>query len=104
MRQAGVRRISPADATPEAILAVVGPAPVWIHVDWDALEPGIVPAAYKVPGGLLPEQIKAIFAALPLGQVAGVELAEFEVSEVEAQNEKAVAVILDTISPLFAAS
>lgn len=104
LAQAGVRRISPAGATPEAVLAAIGPAPVWIYVDWDALEPGFVPAAYKVPGGLSPGQIRAIFAALPHDRIAGVELAEFEASQDEARNEKAVAIILDTVGPLFAAS
>ena len=101
MRQAGARRIPPDDATPEEVLTAIGRAPVRIHVDWDSLEPGYVPAAYEVPGGLLPGQIKAIFAALPPGQIAGIELAEFEASDDEAENARAVAIVLDTIGPLL---
>lgn len=103
LRHAGVRVIPPAEATPDAVLRAIGQAPVWIHLDWDSLEPGFVPAAYKVPSGLLPGQIKAIFAALPSEQIAGIELAEFEAFEDEEQNGKALAIILDTVSPLFAA-
>lgn len=102
LRQAGVRIVPPTEVTPERILGEIGCAPVWIHIDWDALEPGFVPAAYKVPGGLVPSQIKAILEALPKEQIAGVELAEFEASEDEAKNRMSIATILDTFSPLFA--
>ena len=63
LRDAGVRIIPPAEVTPETVLSGIGDASVWIHVDWDVLEPGFVPADYKVPGGLLPTQIQAIFEA-----------------------------------------
>ncbi|MGE4327815.1 MAG: arginase family protein [Pseudodonghicola sp.] len=102
LRQAGVRVIPPAEATAEAVLKAVGSAPVWIHIDWDVLEPDFVPAAYKVPDGLLPTQIKAILGALPPQQIAGVELAEFEASQSEVENRKALDIILDTVSPLLA--
>lgn len=101
LRDAGVRIISPDEAAPESILALVGQAPVWIHVDWDSLEPGYVPAAYRVAGGLLPGQVKAIFAALLPERVVGMELAEFEASSNATENAKAISIILETISPLL---
>ena len=103
MRRHGVRAIPPAEATPQRIAAEIGDAPVWVHIDWDALEPGFVPAAYKVGGGLTPAQVKAMLAALPPAQVAGIELAEFEAGDDEAGNAQAGAVILDIVAPLFAA-
>ncbi|GHG85857.1 arginase family protein [Pseudodonghicola xiamenensis] len=102
LRQAGVRVIPPAEATAETVLREIGSAPVWIHIDWDVLEPDFVPAAYKVPDGLLPTQSKAILDALPPQQIAGVELAEFEASQTTTENREALTIILDTISPLFA--
>ncbi|HRP78119.1 MAG TPA: arginase family protein [Aquamicrobium sp.] len=102
MRRHGVRVVSPAEATPERILREAGAGPVWVHVDWDALEPGFVPAAYTVPGGLTPAQVKAIFEALPPPRIAGIELAEFEAGDDEARNAQATAIILDTVAPLFA--
>ncbi|MCX8997413.1 arginase family protein [Rhizobiaceae bacterium BDR2-2] len=101
LRKAGVRILSPQDATPEAVLSAIGAARVWIHLDWDSLEPGLVPAAYTVPGGLLPEQVRAILEAIPPTQIAGIELAEFVVSADEAVNEKALSIILDTVAPLL---
>lgn len=78
LADAGVTVLPPAQSTPERVVDLVAGRPVWIHVDWDVLEPGFIPAAYRVDGGLLPEQVAAIFAALPTAQVRGVELAEFE--------------------------
>ncbi|WP_416949593.1 arginase family protein [Tropicimonas sp.] len=102
LQQAGVRVIPPARANAEAIRRMIGDAPVWIHVDWDVLEPGFVPAAYKVPDGLLPEQIRAILAIVPPEQIAGVELAEFEATGDKARNDKALATILHVMEPLLA--
>lgn len=100
LRQAGVRVLSPAEATPEAILSIIDRAPVWIHVDWDVLEPHHVPAAYAIANGLLPAQLRAIFEAIPEQQIAGIELAEFEAAGDEADDMVAVTCLLDIVSPL----
>lgn len=102
LRDAGVRVVPPSETTPDSILRAIGDAPVWIHVDWDSLEPGFVPAAYKVPDGILPGQLRAVFAALPREQVAGIELAEFEASADDDANAASLTVIKDIVSPLFA--
>lgn len=69
--------IPPAEVSPEKILPLIGDSPVWIHIDWDVLEPGYVPAEYKVKGGISLDQIRAVFSAIPAEQVKGLELAEF---------------------------
>ncbi len=102
LRQAGVRVLSPAQTSPGSILSVIGNGPVWIHVDWDALEPGHVPAAYAIAKGLLPETLRTIFERIPRRQIIGIELAEFEASEDEAENARALAFLLRAISPLIA--
>ena len=66
-----------------------GDRPVWIHVDWDVLEPGSVPAAYAIEAGLSPEALRAIFAEIPRQQIIGVELAEFEASDDETEDGEA---------------
>ncbi len=101
LESAGVRVVPPDAATPETILGAVADSPVWIHLDWDALEPGFVPAAYSVPGGLLPSQVRAMFEALPRDQIVGIELAEFEAPADDDDATQAVAVILDTVAPLL---
>ncbi|MFD1626598.1 arginase family protein [Azospirillum griseum] len=104
LRQAGVRIIAPADATPDHVLRQIGDAPVWVHVDWDVMEPGYIPADYTVPDGLLPSQLRDIFAAIPASQLAGVELAEFHAPADERDGDAAVEVILDIAAPLLQAA
>ncbi len=97
----GVRVIAPEDASPASVLDAIGKAPVWIHVDWDAMEPGHIPADYKVPGGLLPAQLREIFAAIPGDRLLGFEIAEFHPSTNEQHNQAALATALEIIAPLI---
>jgi arginase family enzyme len=101
LRRAGVRIIPPTDATPEAVLRAVNGAQVWIHVDWDVLEPGFVPADYAVPDGILPVQLREIFAAIPPERLLGVEVAEFHPSDDDVENRAALSTILDILAPLL---
>lgn len=101
LSQAGVRVLPPASVTAETIISIVGNRPVWIHVDWDVLEPGYIPAAYAIADGLLPQTLREIFGALPEDQILGVELAEFEASGDPAPDARALDIILDTVAPLL---
>jgi arginase len=101
MKDAGIRIIPPVEATPGAVHAAVGDAKVWIHIDWDVLEPGYVPADYKVGGGLLPLQLRSILAALPREQVLGLELAEYQVPDDPVKADRAVAHILEIVKPIL---
>ncbi|MCW5236194.1 arginase family protein [Verminephrobacter eiseniae] len=101
IEKSGVRIIPPEQVTPTNILQAIGDAPVWIHIDWDVMEPGYLPADYSVPNGLLPRQIKSLFACIGRNRILGIELAEFNASEDEKENQKALEVILDMVSPVF---
>ncbi|MFK3679165.1 arginase family protein [Microbacterium sp. NPDC090218] len=98
---AGVTVLTPSESTPARVLELVAGRPVWIHVDWDVLEPGYIPAAYRVGGGLLPHQIAEIFAALPSASVRGVELAEFEAGDAEVPERVSVELIVETLQHLL---
>lgn len=97
---AGVRILRPLEATPDRLREIVGDRSVWIHIDWDVLEPGWVPAAYRVPEGLLPAQLEALLAVVPPGNVAGVEIAEFEAGGTRPDADS-VATIIETVGPLL---
>lgn len=97
----GVQVIAPAAVTPAAILEAVGERKVWVHIDWDVLEPGYVPADYDVPGGLLPEQIGAILQALGPDRILGLELAEYQAPDDPQLSRMALATIIKTVSPLL---
>lgn len=101
LAKAGVRIIAPAQTTPETVLQAIGDTPIWVHVDWDVMEPDFIPAAYKVADGLMPQQLRDLFAALPKDKIAGIELAEFEAGDDAAANNTALAVLEEIITPLF---
>jgi len=63
---------------PERLSAVVGARDVYVHLDCDVLEPGIVPIEYQVTGGLTLENLRACAIALARRKIIGVEVAEFE--------------------------
>ncbi|WP_309129226.1 arginase family protein [Microbacterium sp.] len=96
----GVTVLSPSESTPESVARVVAGRDVWIHVDWDVLEPGYIPAAYRVGGGLLPHQVAAIFAAVPADSVRGVEFAEFEDGDAEVPARVSVELVVETFQAL----
>jgi len=100
LADAGVTVLAPSESTPDRLTELIAGRPVWIHVDWDVLEPGYIPAAYRVAEGLLPHQIAAIFATLPAGSVRGVELAEFEAGDAEVPERVSIELILETFQHL----
>ncbi len=51
---------------------------VYVHVDCDVLEPGLVPTEYQVSGGLSVHDLTQACTALADHEVLGVEIAEFE--------------------------
>ncbi|MGL4745273.1 MAG: arginase family protein [Dermatophilaceae bacterium] len=104
MAEHRLRHLTPAAATPEALLELIGDRPVWVHVDWDVLEPGYVPADYVVPDGIVPDRLRDVFAAIPADQLCGVELAEFNAPEDQAAAEAALAVLLAVVEPLVASA
>ncbi|MBB4347197.1 MULTISPECIES: arginase family protein [Rhizobiaceae] len=101
MKQAGLRIIPPSTATPQAILSEIGDREICIHVDWDVLEPGHIPAAYAIADGLLPDTLREIFSALPTHRILGIELAEFEASGEWSKDEKVLDFIANIVSPLL---
>jgi arginase/N-omega-hydroxy-L-arginine amidinohydrolase len=99
--KAGVRIIPPAEATAQRVAQAVGGSRVWVHIDWDVLEPGYIPGDYKVPDGLLPTQIRSILESIPASNILGLELAEFAATTDERTNNEAADSIMDMVAPVF---
>jgi arginase family enzyme len=57
---------------------VVANRPVYVHLDCDVLEPGVVPSEYQVPGGLTLSDLDNAAAMLAECELVGLEVAEFE--------------------------
>lgn len=85
----------------DELMAMIGDRKIWIHVDWDVLEPGYVEADYKVSGGLLPDQVQEILRAAGPGAVLGIEVAEYQARRGEAAAAETIKTILGVLSPLL---
>lgn len=70
--------VAPGPRLVERLAAAVGNREVYVHLDCDVLEPGLVPLEYQVPGGLTFEELRACAAELGKRRILGVEIAEFE--------------------------
>jgi arginase len=80
--------------------ALAGSA-VYIHLDCDVLEPGIVSTEYRVPGGLTLAQLHTAFEALAECEIVGLEIAEFESCEPDGTIIATPDVLLDAIAPVI---
>lgn len=101
INSANVRVVRPSSDMVEKILLMVKSSPIYIHIDWDVMEPGYLPADYSVPDGLTPDQILQILSSLPKSQILGLEIAEFVPSYDDATDMKALETILYMIKPIL---
>jgi len=75
----GVLRVmAPGPKLAERLGAAVGNRKVYVHLDCDVLEPGLVPIEYEVPGGLSFDELSACMSELAKRRVVGIEISEFE--------------------------
>ncbi len=101
LENSNVRIIRPSDVTAQTLCEAIGSNPVWVHIDWDVMNPGLIPAAYAIANGLHVQQLRDALAAIPTSQIAGIELAEFEVPATPQETDQAVAIIQEITEPLF---
>jgi len=78
----------------------VGNREVYVHLDCDVLEPGLVPIEYQVPGGLSFEDLRACAAELSKRRIVGVEIAEFESEWLDGRPGSPERLV-DALTPLF---
>jgi arginase family enzyme len=84
----------------ERLAAAVGARDVYVHLDCDVLEPGIVPVEYEVPGGLTLADLHACATELAKRRVIGIEIAEFECAWLDGR-PAAPDPLVDAIAPLL---
>jgi arginase len=80
---------------------LIGDRPVYIHLDCDVLDPGIVPTEYRVPGGLSLQDLERAAARLALNRLIGLEVAEFESEWLENGQPGNPALIVNALAPLL---
>ncbi len=97
----GVLKIlAPGPRLAERLGAVVGNREVYVHLDCDVLEPGLVPIEYEVPNGLSFAELRACAEELGRRRVVGVEIAEFE-SQFKDGRPANADPLIDAIAPLL---
>jgi arginase len=96
-----LRHVPPGAGLVEQLGAAIGRAPVYIHIDCDVLDAGIVPTEYVVPGGLSLDDLRAVSERLARNEIVGAEIAEFEATWKETGELAATAPLLDALEPLW---
>lgn len=79
--------------TAAELATMIAGRPVYIHLDCDVLEPGLVPTEYTAPGGLTFAGLRACMDVLAASTPIGLEIAEFEGDDGGA--------LLDALQPLL---
>lgn len=73
-----VCHLPPSELSAEALQHAINGRPVYIHLDCDVLQPGVVPSDYQLEGGLAPDALAELMTALAEENVIGLEIAELE--------------------------
>jgi len=94
---AGIPLVGPGEGFAERLGRVVDGRPVYIHIDCDVLEPGIVPTDYLVGGGLSLAELRQAAEVLARGEVVGIQIGELET----ATGEEDLDPLLDALSPVL---
>jgi arginase family enzyme len=79
---------------------VVDGRPVYLHIDCDVMEPGIVLTDYSVPNGLSLAQLAEAADVLADSEIVGIEISEFE-AEDDAAAEQSAADIFTALRPVL---
>jgi arginase family enzyme len=86
---------------PARLREAIAGRPVYVHLDCDVLDPGIVPTEYEVPGGLTLADLRAVAEVIAEHEVIGLEIAEFE-SQWSDGRQGAPGPLIDALAPLLA--
>jgi arginase family enzyme len=92
--------IAPGHGLAEKLGDAVAGRPIYIHLDCDVLEPGIVPTEYEVPGGLSLAELRSAFEVLTTGPILGVEIAELQ-DRWSNGNRPKIEPLLEALGPLI---
>ncbi|QNU45455.1 arginase family protein [Mixta calida] len=78
IKQYAIPHLIPGPNLTERLQEAIAGRAVYVHLDCDVLEPGIVPVDYPVEGGLTLAELAACSKILAEHEYAGIEIAEFQ--------------------------
>ncbi len=97
----GIPHIKPNRALAAELRAAIAGRPVYVHLDCDVLDPGIVPTDYMVEGGLSLDDLRECCEVIAEHAVIGLEIAEFQIAWTEGGDPVSPDRLLDALAPLL---
>ncbi|MES2163086.1 MAG: arginase family protein [Pseudomonadota bacterium] len=98
-----VTHVAPGPELADRLRAAVGGRAVYMHLDCDVLNPGIVPTDYVHEDGLSLEDLRAACAVLAESEMIGVEIAEFQDAWEEGGEPVSPAALIAALAPVLKA-
>jgi len=95
--------IKPGKDMAEDLRDAIAGRPVYVHLDCDVLEPGIVPTDFVVPGGLSLDDLYTCATVIAAHDFIGIEIAEFQSSWGPGGEEVTLSPLLDALAPVLGA-
>jgi len=95
------RLVAPGANLAARLRTAIGDSPIYIHIDCDVLDPGIVPTEYSVPGGLSLSDLRSACATLAGNEIIGLEVAELEATGKVSEDIACATKLLDALQPLL---
>ena len=90
-------------APPDAVAGALRGKQVFVHLDLDVLDNAVLPAQFEAPGGLQPDELRAMLAALAeAAEIVGVEITAYEAPDDTAGAERLTGILAGVIRPLLA--
>ncbi|MFE5673217.1 arginase family protein [Agromyces sp. NPDC056523] len=83
--------------------AAIAGRPVYVHVDCELLDPGIVPTDYSIPDGMTLDQLFACAEVIAEHEVVGIQIAELETDETpDGGSDGPARRMVASVEPIFA--
>ncbi len=73
-----IKVIGPSEDSAESLQKLINGRPVYIHIDCDVLDAGILPSEFQVPNGLTLDALSNLAKTLAACNIVGIEIAELE--------------------------
>ncbi len=89
------------EAGSASLLEAIAGRPVYIHIDCDVLDAGIIPSEFQVPQGMNLHRLQSFAESLATCGVIGIEIAEFENVWADKAEPASPAKLLQALKPLL---
>lgn len=99
----GIPHIKPGSDLVTGLRTAIAGRPVYVHLDCDVLNPGIVPTDYVHEGGLSLDDLRACCEVVAEHDFLGIEIAEFQNAWELGGNPVSPDPLLDALEPLLTA-